>query len=73
MEIEARIYWDDQDSNNLGWAWAVSVNGDHDSSGPLDNCSDDSTDAQLIAALRLQVLTSDANASLQDNSVRIAR
>ena len=31
----ARIYWDSQALGNVGWAWAIRVNGEHDDSGPL--------------------------------------
>jgi hypothetical protein len=67
-EITARIYWDNQDAANTGWAWATRVDGEHDDTGPLDDCDDDATDADLRDALRAQV-----NSSITDDAVEIVR
>jgi hypothetical protein len=71
--ITARIYWDDQDANNSGWAWQMTVDGSHDDSGPLDGCGDDASDAELIAALRSQSLTRKASELLSDDDIEICR
>lgn len=68
--ITAKIGWDDQDSNNTGWAFTCWVNGVFDISGPLDNVSDNPSDEELIAALRLS-LTSEANGALTDDNITI--
>jgi hypothetical protein len=68
METAARVYWDAQDANNTGWAWATRVDGSHDDSGPLDGCSDDATDTELRDALRRQV-----HNTISDADIEIAR
>lgn len=73
MTITARIWWDDQDPNNIGWAWRTRVNGDHDDSGPLGCCAGDATDHDLVAALRSEVLSDQSNAMLADDDIEIVR
>jgi hypothetical protein len=71
--ITARIWWDDQDINNQGWAWTTRVDGEHDDSGPLDGLADNATDDDLIAAIRSQVLGESRNAALADDDIEIVR
>ena len=74
-QVRARIYWDNQDPNNRGWAWSTRVDDEHDSSGGLDGVpQDDSpTDDELIAALRSDVLNHSASESLADDDIEIIR
>ena len=71
--ITARIYWDDADPNNVGWAWSTRVDGEHDDSGPLDGMAQDASREALIGALRSQVLTASAAVLLADSDVVIVR
>ncbi len=50
----AKVWWDASDPHNQGWAWRTS-DGTQEESGPLDDCSDDASDDELIAAFREQV------------------
>ena len=68
--ITAKIWWDDLDSDNSGWAYTCWINGVFYDSGPLDNVSDDASDEELIRALRA-ILTSEANEKLTDDNITI--